>query len=393
MSHSTRILERLDYSAGFTPRLETSSDLVRIMEIGIIGLPRSGKTTIFNALTRGRAAVSSYAARPNVGVAKVPDERLATLAKIYRPRRVVPAEITYTDVPPPPEGFGKTRGIGGEYLNAIQSVDALLVVVRAFDDSSVAHVDETIDPLRDAENMVMEMTFSDLEILDRRLSKTEDSFKGADSREREALTHEQDLLHRVKESLNSGVALKDQELAQNEHRLVSGFGFLSMKPLMVVMNIGEDQLEENEALEKQLREAVPGQHVRTAVICAELEMALAQMDSREEDEFRNDLGTGESSLNRMVRVSYDVVDQISFFTVGEDEVRAWEIHRGTAAQQASGKIHSDLERGFIRAEVISSEDLIQCGGLGEARKLGILRQEGKEYVLDDGDVMHVLFNV
>ena len=363
------------------------------MDIGIIGLPRSGKTTIFNAVTKGKAAVVGYSDKPNVGIAKVPDERLDTLVKMYQPRRVVSAEVTYTDAPPPPEGFGKTRGIGGEYLNALQSADALLIVVRAFDNPSVAHIDETIDSLRDAENVLMEMTFSDLEILDRRLARIEDGFKGAKPPEREALTNEQNLLHRVKEQLDVGVALRDQQMSSDERRRISGFGFLSEKPLIVVMNVGEQQLGETETLENQLAEAVSGEHVRTAVICAQLEMELAQMDSQEEQEFRNDLGTGESSLSRMVRISYDVVDQISFFTVGEDEVRAWEIRRHTVAQKAAGKIHTDLERGFIRAEIISYENLIQCGGYGEARKRGVVRQEGKDYVIKDGEIMEVRFNV
>ena len=198
---------------------------------------------------------------------------------------------------------------------------------------------------------------------------------------------------RIKEALNSGVALRDQQLASNEIRRISGFGFLSIKPLIVVMNIGEEQLEESEALEKQLGDAVTGQHVRSTVVCAQLEMELAHMDPQDEQEFRKDLGTIESSLHRMVWVSYDVVGQISFFTVGEDEVRAWEIPRRTVAQQAAGKIHTEVQRGFIRAEVISYENLVKCGGLGEARKLGLLRQEGKDYVLEDGDIMHVLFNV
>ena len=195
------------------------------------------------------------------------------------------------------------------------------------------------------------------------------------------------------EALNSGVALRDQQLASDEIRRISGFGFLSIKPLIVVMNIGEEQLEESEALEKQLGDAVTGQHVRSTAMCAQLEMELAQMDPQDEQEFRNNLGTIESSLHRMVWVSYDVVGQISFFTVGEDEVKAWEIPRRTVAQQAAGKIHTEVQRGFIRAEVISYENLVKCGGLGEARKLGLLRQEGKGYVLEDGDIMHVLFNV
>lgn len=334
------------------------------MDIGIIGLARSGKTTIFNAVTKGKAAVAGYSDRSNVGIAKVPDERLDTLAEIYRPRRVVSAEVTYTDVPPPPEGFGKNRGIGGEYLNALQAADALLIVVRAFDNPSVPTIDETINPLRDAENMLIEIIISDLEILDRRFARIGEALKGTKPQERQSLTREMNLLRRVKEKLDVGVALRDQHLSSDEMMRITGFGFLSTKPLIVVMNVGEEQLDETGALEDQLAHAVSGKYVRTAVICAQLEMELAQMDSQEEQEFRNELRTGEPSLSRMIRISYDVVDQISFFTVGEDEVRAWQIRQSTIAQKAAGKIHSDLDRGFIRAEIISYENLVQCGGFG-----------------------------
>ena len=363
------------------------------MEIGIIGLPRSGKTTIFNALTKGKAVVSGYSEKPNLGVTKVPDSRLDALAVMYKPRRVVSAEVTYTDVPPPPEGFGQTKGIGGEYLNTLQSADALLVVVRGFEDPSVALFQETVEPLRDAENMLMEMTFSDLDILDRRLAKIQEGFKGTRTQERELLGREQTLLARIKEQLDNGVALRDQLLSPDETRLISGFGFLSMKPLIVIANIGEPHVGQTEEYERELADVITGDHVLKVAMCAKLEMELAQMDSEEEQEFREDLGLVESGLNRMIRLSYEVVEQISFFTVGEDEVRAWEVHRNTVAQKAAGKIHSDLERGFIRAEVVSYEDLVHCGGLNEARKRGVLRQEGKDYVVEDGDIMHVLFNV
>ncbi len=363
------------------------------MEIGIIGLPRAGKTTLFNGLTKGNAAVAGYSDKPNIGVAKVPDERLENLATMYNPERVVPAEILYTDLPPPPEGFGETRGISGEYLNALQTVDALLVVVRAFEQSSVSHIDSTVNPARDADNMLMELIFADLEILGRRLTLIEDSFKGTKPQERESLIREQDLLNRIKESLDDSVPLKDQLLQPDEMASLSGFGFLSIKPVILVVNVDEHQLKEKEILGNEFYDAVSSKQVRTAVICAELEMGLAQMTPQEEKEFREGLGAGESSLSQIVRLSYNLVDQISFFTVGEDEVRAWEIKRKTVAQEAAGKIHSDLERGFIRAEVISHKNLLECGGLQQARKLGLLRQEGKEYILQDGDIMHVLFNI
>ena len=363
------------------------------MEIGIVGLPHSGKTTIFNALTKGNAATSSYSNKPNVGVVKVPDERLDVLASIYNPRRVVAADVTYTDIPPPQEGLGETKGIGGEYLTALQSADALLIVVRAFQDPSVIHIYETIDPIRDTENILMEISFSDIEILDRRTARIIESSKSAKSDERESLKREQDLIDRVKEDVTNGIPIIDQSLSYDETKRISGFGFLTTKPIIVVMNVGEDQLQNKDTMERQLSSAFSWKHMRTAVICAQLEMDLSQMNVEEEKEFRENFSTGESSLNQMIKVSYDVVGQISFFTVGEDEVRAWEIPSNTPAQQAAGKIHSDLERGFIRAEVISCENLIHHGSLNEAKKHGVLRQEGKNYIVKDGEIMHVLFNV
>ena len=363
------------------------------MEIGIIGLPRSGKTTIFNALTKGNATVASYSNNPNIGVAKVPDVRLDALSRMYMPKKTVAAEVVYTEVPPPPDEFGKTKGIGGDFLNAIQATDALLIVSRAFIDPSVAHVEDTIDSVRDTENMIMELNFSDIEILDRRLNKIEAGFKSAKSVERESLTKEQDFLERIKKELSDGKPLRDQEFSPDESKNITGFGFLSIKPLIVVINIGEGQLDKSTEFKKKLSDTVKGPYTRADVMCAQLEMELGQMGIDEEIDFRKDLGLVESGLNRMVSISYDVVDQISFFTVGEDEVRAWEISRGTLAQKAAGRIHSDLERGFIRAEVISYEELIECGSLGEARKRGLLRQEGKDYIVNDGEIMHVLFNV
>ena len=363
------------------------------MEIGIIGLPQSGKTTVFNALTKGKASVASYSGKPNIGVAKVPDYRIDNLAELYQPRKVVPAEVTYTDVPPPPEGFGETKGIGGEYLNDLQNSEALVIVIRAFEDPSIPHVDETIDPFRDGENLLMEMTFSDLDILDRRVTKVKSGFKSAKAQERDYLNKELATLEKFREKMDAGIALRDQTFTTEESRQLSGFGFLSNKPVIIVLNIDEQQLSEAESLETKLSSTFSGTELRTTVICAKLEMELAQMEQEDELVFRKDLGMIESSLSKMIKVSYDVVGQIAFFTVGEDEVRAWEIRVDTAAQKAAGKIHTDLERGFIRAEVVPYEDLIQCRSLSESRKRGVLRQEGKDYIVKDGDIMHVLFNV
>ena len=363
------------------------------MEIGIIGLPRSGKTTIFNAVSKGNATVAGYSNKPNLGVAKVPDVRLDRLVVMFNPRRVVPAEVIYVDIPPPPDSNGKTRSISGEYLNALQGTDALLIVARAFEDPSVTHVDGTIDALRDVYNLLLELTFNDIGLIDRRHARIDDNLKGAKVPERDLLTKERTLLARIKRQLEDGVALRDQGLTADEARHVQGFQFLTGKPIIIIINVGENQISETAALERQLETAAFGSYSRTTVTCGQLEMELSQMDAEEEREFRDGLVAGESGLDKMIRLSYDVIGQISFFTVGDDEVRAWEIRANTIAQKAAGKIHTDLERGFIRAEVVAYNDLVECGNLGEARKRGVLRQQGKEYVVKDGDIMDVLFNV
>jgi GTP-binding protein YchF len=364
------------------------------MEIAIIGLPQSGKTTVFNAATRGAAQVAAYANKPNIGVAKVPDQRLDVLDGIFRPRRKVSAEVTYVDIPAAPEGLGKTQGISGEYLNLLQRADALLIVARAFEDPSVPHVADSIDAFRDIDTMLYELTFADLEILERRLARVADSFKGARVSERDALNKEQASLQRIKSALEAGTHVRDQGVTDDERRLLAGFQLLMAKPLLIVVNVGEDQLADIPEIEQRLSSEVETPRIRTAALCGKLEMELAQMEPAEEAEFRQSLGvTGESGLSRMIRLSYEALDLISFLTVGDDEVRAWPITRGTVAVKAAGKIHSDLERGFIRGEVVSYEDLTKCGSLAEARKHGVLRQEGKTYVVKDGDIMHVLFNV
>lgn len=363
------------------------------MDIGILGLPGSGKTTIFNAVTRGAAEVASYGNRPNIGVSKVPDDRLEVLDRIFHPRKRVQAEVTYVDVPPAPEGFGKTRGISGEFLNHLQRADALLIVARAFQDPSVPHVLDSIDPYRDLETMLYELAFADIDIIDRRLTKLAEGLKSARTTEKEAVVKEQALLNSLKADLESGVPIRERNLEPDMDKLISGFQLLTSKPVILVVNVGEDQLGEISEIETKLTAEHTGPTVRTAALCGKLEMELAQMSSEDEEEFRTSLGAGESGLNRMIRLSYDVLGLITFFTVGEDEDRAWTVARGTTALNGAGKIHTDLERGFIRAEVVKYEDLVECGGLVEAKRKGVLRQEGKTYEIKDGDIMHVLFNV
>ena len=363
------------------------------MEIGIIGLPGSGKTTVFNALTRGRANVASYGGKPNVGVAAVPDARLDRLAALYEPRKPVSAMVSYVDIPPPATPSDRMRGISGQYLNDLQRVDALLLVARAFNDEAVLHVDGSVDPFRDVENMMLELVFSDIELLERRLQRLEEGSKGAKAAERDAIEKERELLGRIKEQLEAETPIRDQQFTPDQAQRIRGFQFLTAKPIIVLLNIDDDDVDEARSLEERLAGAVQGPSVRAAAICGKLEMDLAQMDAEEEAEFREAIGAGESGMNRIIRLSYDVVGLITFLTIGDDEVRAWELQKGATASRAAGKIHTDFEQGFIRAEVVPFDDLVACGGFAEARKRGVLRQEGKDYVVQDGDVMHVLFNL
>jgi GTP-binding protein YchF len=252
---------------------------------------------------------------------------------------------------------------------------------------------ETIDPVRDLENILLEITFSDLEILERRLIRINNNLKGANSTERDSLNAQHEVLDSLKKRLEQGIALRDQSISDSDLRDISSFGFLSIKPLIIVLNIGEESFQSPDDPLSVIENSLVKSHVNGVVMCAQLEMEFTQMSSEEEIAFRDNYGVNESGLDKMVRASYEVLDQISFFTVGEDEVRAWQVRRNTAAQKSAGKIHSDLEKGFIRAEVISCEDLLDSGGLINARRLGLVRQEGKEYIVKDGDIMHVLFNL
>ena len=360
------------------------------MQIAIIGLPYSGKTTVFNCATRGAASVGGYSDRANVGVAKVPDARLAALAEIYRPQKVTPAEITYVDIPAAPAGLGKSAGIAGEYLNRLQTADAVAVVARAFEDPSVPDGGDGVDAARDLETMLYEMAFADLAILERGLERIERESKSAKAGERE---WEKDLLAKLRDGLESGVAIRDQNLREDEARRAAAFQFLTAKPSIAVVNAGESQLDAADDLQTALDgvDALAG--AETAILFGGLEMELAQMPPEDEAEFRESLGAGESGLDRMVRLSYGALDRITFFTGGPKEVRAWTIARGDSAPRAAGRIHSDMERGFIRAEVVGFDDLTASGSETEARKRGLMRQEGKSYTVSDGDVMHILFNV
>ena len=361
------------------------------MEIGIIGLPKSGKTTLFNSLTKGKAQTGAFGSttlEPNIGVTKVPDPRLEGLQAIFDPKRTIPAEVKYVDVA---VSKSKGKGPGGELLAYLGRVDAFIHVVRAFSDESIPHSEGDIDPARDVDIMNMELAFSDLAIIERRLLRIGDSLKGAKPMERETLVQEQALLSRIGSAIEQEVPVREQTLTREEAKMVENYQFLTAKPLLIVLNIGEDQLPQASLLEEDLKSRYP--RFQVAAICAKLEMELSELSQVEADEFRSAMGVGEAATDRIIKLSYELLGLISFFTIASGEVRAWTIRRDTLAPKAAGKVHADMERGFIRAEVVPYADLTQCGGLPEARKQGLLRLEGKSYVVQDGDVITFLFNI
>ena len=362
------------------------------MKVAIIGIPNSGKTTVFNALTKGKAEVAAYspALAPNIGVAKVADSRLTALQGIFQPRKTVPAEVSYIDIGGPIKGFGK-EGAGGEFLNYLTTADALLQVVRAFEDDQVAHPEGSIEPKRDIASLDLELSISDLAIMERRLDKLETSLKAAKAAEREPYLNEQSLLQKIKAELEKDIPIRAQGLAKEELKMLANYQFLTAKPMLVVLNIGEQQIPRAQQLEGETSSLYP--QFAVIALCGKLEMELAQLSDDEAKEFREAMGLSKPALDRVIDLSYNLLGLVSFFTTVSSELKAWTIPGGTPAPKAAGKIHSDMERGFIRAEVISYGDLESCGNLAEARKRGLLRTEGKNYIIQDGDVVTFLFNV
>jgi len=366
------------------------------VDIGIIGLARSGRTTIFNALTRGEADTGRYTqegSAPHIGAADVPEPRLQVLADMLHPQKIVPASATYIDIGASVKGLVKDKGIGGQLLTQFSNVDALINVVRAFRDESIPHVEGSLDVERDISDIDLEIAFSDLALLERRLERIGVSLKGAKQPECQSLLREQEMLMKVKADLEKDVPVRELTLTTEEARAMANYQFLTAKPLLVVVNIGEDQLPQAESLETELNSRYSRPKCRLITVCGKLEMELAQLDDSAAAELRAEFGITESGVDRIIKLSYELLGLISFFTTVSAEVKAWSIPTGTEAVKAAGKIHSDMERGFIRAEVISYNDLVKCGSLPEARKRGLLRLEGKNYIVQDGDVITFLFNV
>ncbi len=365
------------------------------MKLGIVGLPNVGKSTLFNSLTKAGAESANYpfcTIDPNIGIVTVPDERLNKLDEMYHSKKIVPAVIEFVDIAGLVKGASKGEGLGNQFLSNIREVDAIVHVVRCFENSNIVHVDGSVNPLRDIETINFELIFSDIELLDRRISK---SIRGA--KNDKALAQEVEFLQKVKAHLEDGKLAKTFEVDDEDMQAVlDSCNLLTTKPVIFAANVDEDHLEDDGASNPyvaDVREYAKEMDAEVFVICAQIEQEIAELDDDEKKEFLEDLGLKESGLEKLIRASYSLLGLISYLTAGEPEVRAWTIKKGTKAPQAAGKIHSDFERGFIKAEVVAYKDLMDCGSMLSAKEKGLVRQEGKEYVVQDGDVILFRFNV
>jgi len=359
------------------------------MELGITGLPLTGKTTLFNALTGEQRATGGFSSdKPShLAVVKVPDERLDVLTAMFRPKKTVPADVKYVDVAGIVKGSAKDSRSG--VLNALRTVDALIHVVRAFESDSVPAPEGGINPVRDVGDLDLEMVLADLEVAERRLDRLEKELKAG----RKEGEREWALLRSCRDALESEMPLRELNLTDEEEKLLRGFQFLTRKPIVVVVNVGEDQLGNESYRSTELASLATRAKTELIVLCAEAEMQISRLDAADQPAFLEALGISEPAVRRLVKVSYRLLDLISFFTVGPDEVRAWTVRSGALAPEAAGVIHTDLERGFIRAEVITYDDLVECGSLPHAREKGLLRLEGKAYEVRDGDILNIRFSV
>lgn len=366
------------------------------MQIAIVGLARSGKTTVFNSLTKGDAATGGFGGMTvNTGVVKVPDDRLVRLTALFKPRKEVPADVTYVDLPAAATaGEGESHAdIPADQLARLRNADALLHVVRAFSNDAVAHPLLSVDPARDVEQLELEFTLADLGVVEKRLEKLTQSGKHGTAAEKEANERELAVLEKILPALTEGRPIRDVGLDADDSLRIRGFRFLTEKPVLVLLNVGESDLGTADAMARDLASSIDHAMTDVAQLSARIEMEIGELDDEEAQVFRDDLGLRGSSMERVIQASYRLLGLISFFTAGEDETRAWTVPNGASAVDAAGTIHSDLARGFIRAEVVGWEELLALGSMAEARKQGRLRSEGKTYRVQDGDVIEVLFNV
>lgn len=365
------------------------------MKLGIVGLPNVGKSTLFNSLTKAGAESANYpfcTIDPNVGVVAVPDERLKKLGDLYHSKKVTPAVIEFVDIAGLVKGASKGEGLGNQFLANIRECDAIVHVVRCFEDTNIVHVDGSIDPLRDIETINLELLFSDLEILERRYSKISKAARMDKSMQKEAQMQE-----RLKEHMEAGNMAKTFELEdEDEEAWFKEYGLLTAKPVIYAANVAENEIADDAAGNagvQAVKEYAAKEGSEVFVICAEIEQEIAELDDDEKALFLEELGMKESGLDKLIKASYSLLGLISYLTSGEDETRAWTIKKGTKAPQAAGKIHSDFERGFIKAEVVNYQDLMDCGSTAAAKEKGLVRMEGKDYVVQDGDVILFRFNV